>query len=540
VGHSQFWLSHELGYKKGLYSIDYDDATLDRLVKNKEITPELAKWVKENRSDTEGLVKEGLNVGRIAEALYAEKSHKAPFGLPIPAKYWFPGKFNKWVFEDVSRGVMTQAAVKELNRIKQVNPDWTDQKAKQYVAKQINISFGNLQRQGVLKSEAARDMANILLLAPQWTESMLQKEARGYAQGVKAVAGVATGKGLKTGTQLKLMATALGGMFVANQVINMAFQKKPTWENEEGHKWDAKLPGGQWLSPFSDQQEYYNDLAKYKAKGDSTLETGQRILENKLSPIARSEEAFRLGRDYNGTKLDDTDRITEAIKALVPTPLPMAGYFSPTPGQGARQGYSALGLKTEPEGKYHEKEIEKAVGEVKNFADLTFAERLTAEDKVKSSKPAMDDKTKLRVEERGEELAQKRAIAVRDSLDKSNKTWLESRGLSIPQYGRTIMFSKKETGKDHATAVQLTDDEMKYFSGLLKEYYNKALPIAKKDYDSLPDSATKKRYFSLFTSSVQKLARETMKEQMAGLSNSENESHSGNDKNKEFSILNTK
>jgi hypothetical protein len=316
-------------YNKGLSLLEYSTQDLANAVKAGEITPEMMKYATDNRSKADALIKAGLNVGRVQEALYSDVIRQLPLA----------GTFNKWVFEKLTRGAMMESAIAELGRRGSENIKG--------VVKDMNTYFGNLGRQGIFRSKTFQDLFRVIFLAPMWFESMARTELGSIKQIISAPF---TGRwdSLAKGT-----GTLLLGMFTATQIINIMFRGKPTWENEEDeHKTDAWIPGGAngfWISPFSLPMELTHDVIRYMEKGKGITDTASTILANKYSPLFRAISTAKTGRDYNDQKLSESDRWKTAGMNLLPVPLPVQPLIKKTPqGQVERQLLASAGIKAEP------------------------------------------------------------------------------------------------------------------------------------------------------------------------------------------------
>lgn len=328
------------GYEKGASLLEYHPSDLDNALKAGDITQAAHDYAKANYPKGRMLVNNGLNVGRVAESLYADAIHAIPLA----------GDFNKWVFEKETRGVMMESAIKEFDRLKAASPTMSDAAVAKKVSRDMNIYFGNLGRQGLFRSKTFQDLSRLIALAPSWFESMARTEAGAVGQAGKYIASA----GQKPlGSLAKGTGSLLFAMFAATQLTNMVTRHQPTWDNDEpGHKLDAWIPGGKagfWVSPFSLPMELTHDLIRYTAQGKSPLDTLSQIAANKMSPAMRAEEVLRTGRDYTGQKLPDGQRMKTAAANLLPMPLPLQplvkkGY----PGQVQRQLLASAGIKTEP------------------------------------------------------------------------------------------------------------------------------------------------------------------------------------------------
>jgi hypothetical protein len=349
------------GYGKGLSLLEYGDKDLDNALKNNDIDKESYDYAKENRGTANKLINSGLNVGRIQEGLDSEiyTSLLPKLGTAVSGKVGgkimgAPGTFNTWVFQKMTRGIMLEAGVKEHDRL--VEQGVSDSDATKQAVKFVNTYFGNLGRQGVFRSKTAQDISKIILLAPQWVESMARTEAGTVGQslkyGVQKLAQPVTGKepilgGLAKSTGAMLLATV-----AATQVANMLTRGKPTWENpEEDHKLDAWIPGGKegfWVTPYGLPMELTHDLIRYNEQGKSPLDIGRQMLSNKESPLARAAQVGVTGRDYTGQKLSDPSTLKNIGKNLLPLPLPVQALTGGRSGQLQRQLMASAGVKAEP------------------------------------------------------------------------------------------------------------------------------------------------------------------------------------------------
>ncbi len=478
-------------WKRGLSLLEYNDKTLADMVKTGEITQSVADWSKQNRPLAQLLQHNGLNVGRISENMYGNWIDKIP-GLGTKVV----GPYRKWVFEKLSRGAMLEASFYQFEKVKASNPTWSDTQVARKVARDINVNFGNIQRQGFLKNPSLRDIAQITLLAPQWIEAGLRRDIMGTAQLGKA----ATGQGL--GTLGKSVGVGiLAGVF-ANQLVNLITRGKPTWENEEkDHKLDAFIPdvsnllGGKkgegfWISPLPENMAQYSE---YRRQGKTPLETTSRMALNKLSPIARAGEIGFTGQDYSGRKLSDTERVKEATSALAPFPIPVSRLFSQTPGAAQRQLFSAGGIKLEP------------VGRKERLDFMTLNERLDKYKKDKVAKPPTYEG-----KERGAGTASvenvRRGKEIADELPKVDRNWLDSRNLLLSGYPNTIKYQ--------GVNLPLSETESEKFASIVKDEYSKALEVIKKRYDKIPSERGQTAFFSDVMDDARGKARERMEKEV--------------------------
>ncbi len=359
-------------YEKGLSLLEYSDRALTDAVNHNLVTSEMASWIRtpqpfEIGGKTVHMTprevaqlgqKNGLNVGRFADALYNEA--KGVVGT---------NRFTRWLFEKLTRGAMAETFLSEFGRVSKANPSMDATAVSRKVARDINVLFGNLQRQGIIKNPAIRDLMQMVFLAPQWVESLARREGRAVVQAGKAAVGVAAGKELHVGTVAKTVGTGLAAYVALTQLLNYLSRGHSTLENEEGeHKLDAFIPDptgesdGFWFSPLSVFGEITHDFIRYSHTEPTAGDVPQRIQENKLGPVGRSLSVLRSGEDPFGTKLPTTWlRVQEAGLALVPLPigakpliqtvgqkLGVEGVEAPKPGALTRQAAGSLGFKIEP------------------------------------------------------------------------------------------------------------------------------------------------------------------------------------------------
>lgn len=499
-------------YRKGYSLLEYDDPTLNRMVARGDIPASVRDWVRTNRGPAKLLLDNGLNVGRINDALYSDVVRKQlkVAGVDINV----PGRFNRWVFEKVTRGAMLEAGLTEFQRIQKANPTWTDRKVAAYVAKQINVFFGNVGRQGIFKSNTFRDILQIVMLAPQWVEGLVQTEARAYAQALKMPFGTETttttsgGTTIsrtkwspKVGTALKGTAVGLAAYFVGVQLLNMYFRHQPTWENKEkDHKLDAWIPDptgktpGFFLSPLSVAAEVTHDAMRY-SHGKDFLETSAQIAANKASPLSRSVITGVTGRDYRGQKILDTgfpeNRLKQAGKALLPLPLPVAGLTSDTPGANIRQAVGSLGLKIEPANKREE--------ETENLGRLSLSDRARAEKAQAKGKEVLPLQSRYAIAQSATDLTFKRDLELQKRLDPKINEFLQANNLQLRGYKPEITQLK--------TSLRLSEDEAKRFEDLVVQHYNEKLQMLMQR-----DNITQKRLDNNLEQARAKAVRDFKKE----------------------------
>lgn len=311
--------SKTIGYGRSLAMLKYADRDLAEAVKQGEITQPEADWAKANRESLQALVNNGLNVGRVADALYRDVVKHVPIISHV----------NELIFGKLSRAAITEVALHKLNQNRASFPELTEQQILRKSAKESNELIGNLGRQGLWKSQTFQDLARLVFLAPQWVEGMARTELRTGKQISDVPVDIIKGKGIRLGTTAKTMGVGLALHFAINQLINMASRGKPTWENEEpGHKLDAYIPDkmegstGFWMSPMGLYAELTHDAIRLHRREGNISDTVGDILNNKLAFAGRGAKVMLEGKTFYGKPLPtDMERVVEAGKAMLPTPL---------------------------------------------------------------------------------------------------------------------------------------------------------------------------------------------------------------------------
>ena len=352
-----------VGYGKGLAVLDYAPQDRARAVAAGKITQGEADWAAQHEATIERGLKAGLNAGKVGDNLLeAAKQHGLIERLPVVGKGLTA--VNDLIFHRLTRGAMTQAFAVAAKRNAARFPELSEAEIDRRSAREVNGFFGNLGNQGLLKSKTLQDAARLVAFAPNWTESQFTSEARGYAQAGQAVADAARGKGLRAGNIAQAMGGTVLASLVASQALNMFTRGKPTWKNQEdGHRWDAWIPGGPnrrgfWFSPLSIGAEYAHAMSKQMEDGHNVLDAAAHVASNKLSGPARGVKDLVSGEDYAGRPFNSTrERLTAAATDALPSPMPLSGTFqkdpkSPVgyslnrePGSLEKQGFAMAGLK---------------------------------------------------------------------------------------------------------------------------------------------------------------------------------------------------
>lgn len=382
----------KLGWRGGWSSLAMREADMDEAVRRGIITQRAADWSRERidvtppgatepvtanrRQILEMFQTAGLNVGRVQDALYKDLIERVSTVAGLPKQAWKAvahatfGRYNRFLFDKLTRGLMANSAVHEFERLHKARPDIPPDKLIRDIARDVNVVFGNLGRQGWLKAKWEQDLARMFFLAPQWVEGLIRKEATlaSRATQVSRLLG-RTGKEVPyMGTTGRSMGQGMLFMFGLTQLLNFITRGKATWQNEEkGHKWDAWIPGwdggeGFWLSPLAIYNEITHDLVRLTYSREKISDALSQIAGNKASPYVRAIEAFRTARSPTGRYLTSSGAVArEMAKQVFPIPLTfsktgqaighrLAPRLISAPGRGAvqRQAFATAGIKIEP------------------------------------------------------------------------------------------------------------------------------------------------------------------------------------------------
>lgn len=346
-------------YKEGVSILEHSEAELNKMAANGEIPKEALPDLLEKRKAVDMMTKAGLNVGSTSDNLHQELVRRIPV----------IGDVNKFIFDKFARGAMTESAVIEYNRQRAANPDLSETQVARNVAKDVNTLFGNLGRQGLLKSKTGQDLARLLVLAPQWNESLIRGEVGGLAQMGKSAVDAVTGRKLAMGLLGRQMVATTAALFAVNQIINQVTRGHPTWENPEegtGSKMSAWIPdgvgknsSGYFLNPMGVSAEIISHfLDGYERTGNSYEPVAQ-YFKNRASTATRPLLTFFTKTNYLGQKLKPTDVWKETAKSAIPAPISSeaavhairgisnGGNTEKFPGEFQKQVMSTMGLKTD-------------------------------------------------------------------------------------------------------------------------------------------------------------------------------------------------
>lgn len=412
-------------FRHGLALLEYSDADLGRAESAGEITAKEAGYARANRQRMQKLISHGLNIGKVADNLLDQAQTHLPFISTV----------NDWIFRKLSRGAMAQTALKFLDR-NLANKRLTPDEAYRQTAKEMNEYFGNLQNQGIFTSKTLQDVARVVFLAPNWTESQFRYEGRAYAQGIKSAVNGVRGKGFTVGNSARAFAVGFAALLAVNQFINYLTRKHSTFENpEEGHKLDAWIPGakrGFWFNPFEIAGEYAHAFHKYTSQNEHAVDAAAHIASNKLSPLARGVKEAVSGRDALGRHfLNNTDRFRSSLADALPSPLPLGAALEKDPRQ-------PLGYRLTRQPAAIEKQLLQSIG-----AKVTAAQSPRTQMFALASDFRAD---RGKVDAAGEYTELRRALdSDNDSAAKSEIQWLQQRGKSTEQIGHAMGIKKDGT-----------------------------------------------------------------------------------------------
>lgn len=350
-------------FARGVAMLDLSPAEFLRRVQSGDIPARYQKQLVQDKYHLDKTIAHGLNVGRIADSLHQEWVRAVP-GI---------GKFNKWVFEDVQRGAMAEIAMIEFNRQAKANPQWSEDQVAANVAREINTRFGNLGRQGWIKSQTGQDIAKLLFLAPQWNEGLVKSELQGAYNTASAAAKKVIGRQAAVGLLGRSLAAAGVALFAANQLINMYTRGHPTWKNPEkgmGAKISAWVPDligramghegpGFFLNPMSLPAEITHvALTAYERTHDWS-EAADDLLRGRASVFLRPILTWLTQRDNLGRPTRPGQRMGPILASANPMPLASPALINAArgiagggnreafPGQFQKQLMQSFGIRTD-------------------------------------------------------------------------------------------------------------------------------------------------------------------------------------------------
>lgn len=357
-------------YKKGILTLDYTPVEIRELIKHGELSEKQGNAVLEAKKDVDGLVKAGYNVGGIADALHTEWMQKVPL----------TGTFNRWLFHQFQRGAMAEVGQLEVGRYRRMHPEWTDQQVYREVAKDLNTRFGNLGRQGWIKSKTGQDLARMVALAPQWNEGLIRSEVGAVTGAVKGAVSSAKSGRLQFGVLPRAVGAMILGQFAANQAINLVTRGHPTWDNPEeglGAKLSAWVPDvvgggpGFFLHPLGLAAEISHLMETKLEKTGQFRQAILSFLGSRVSTVMRPAFTYITGKTGVGGKpIRPEDVNWETLKSAFPAPI---GGSALT--QAAKQ--LATGEKKEQFAGQYQKQIMSSMG-VKTDQAPSFEQRISS------------------------------------------------------------------------------------------------------------------------------------------------------------------
>lgn len=344
-------------YKRGVTLLDNTAQDIRTMAERGEIPKEWVKDLEADRALLDRALRQGLNVGHAVDNMYADWIRKIPL----------TGEFNKWLFNQFQRGAMSEVSLIEIKRqAKSLGRELTDDEVRK-IAKDLNVRFGNLGSQGIMKSRTAQDLGRLILLAPSWNESLIRSEI-GAVRDIGATgANMARGKAPPMGVLGRAAAAAIISQFAANQIINMVTRGIPTWKNPEedmGAKFSAWIPdvvggaSGFFLNPLTLPAEMTSYFIKsFERTGDVTKSLKE-FLSGRLQPVSRAGMTLFTREDESGAKLRTGGEVVKQMLAsAAPVPLSAGAMLragkqlftrqpeEQYPGQFQKQAAQTFGLK---------------------------------------------------------------------------------------------------------------------------------------------------------------------------------------------------
>ena len=383
-------MTQHFGFRSGLSVLDYAERDMPEAVRRGVIRQKDVDWAHEPVPYKDGTItrreliekfyrESGANLGKIQDALYKDiVTTLTPMSGPVRRLFHAAvdptaGRYNRFLFDKLTRGLMTESVVREYERQHAVltkrGTPFSEDRLMRDIASDINEFYGNLGRQGLLKARWQQDMARLFFLAPNWVEGLIRKELTFGARitGLSKLTGARTGL---TGLGATGMAIARGQLFMVllTQAVNLITRRQFTWQNqEEGHKFDAWIPSfgadgnGFWFSPLAMFMELSHDIFRLSETKPTVMDALTQIAGNKQSPLTRAAIILRTGQTPGGQQTTTSGgRLMSAAGALLPTPITFGRYGQmlghaiipriPAVPKGAieRQLFGTFSVKVEP------------------------------------------------------------------------------------------------------------------------------------------------------------------------------------------------
>jgi hypothetical protein len=307
-------------YKQGLILMDHSPQEITQMANAGEVPKAWLPKLLQNKTTLELLERNGMNSGRVADAMHQEWVRKIP-GI---------GQFNKFVFEKFQRGAMSEIGLLEFERQRSMYPELSDSQVARKVAKDVNTRFGNFGRQGILKSRTFQDLARMVILAPQWNEGLIKSELGAVSQVGSSIKDAIVNRRLASGMLARGTATMVLGQLAANQMINYFTRGKPTWENKEegpAAKLSAWIPdkiggsSGFFLNPTALAAETSHLFEKNLEKDPSWQKALASYGRSRLSATGRPIATFLTKSDGMGRPIKSGDLTKEVVKSAIPMPI---------------------------------------------------------------------------------------------------------------------------------------------------------------------------------------------------------------------------
>ena len=347
-------------YNEGRQLLDNSPAELAKMAGQGELDRAALPELLRKKANTDLMVQHGLQTGHVADNLHQEIVRKTPV----------LGDINKFIFEKFQRGAMTEAANMEFDRQTKMYPEMSREQVARKVAKEVNTLFGNLGRQGILKSRTAQDAARLMFLAPQWNEGLIRREIGAVGQMTGAVKDAVVNRRIAMGALGREMIANSVSIFIANQFINQMTRGKYTWENPEegaGAKLSAWIPdkvgqnsSGFFLNPLGISAEISHFFLKdYERTQGDKWDVAKDFLRSRASVGARPFVTWGTGENSLGQKIRPEDMTWEVAKSVAPVPIGGAslaaaarglvnhGNTEEFPGQFQKQLMASAGVKTD-------------------------------------------------------------------------------------------------------------------------------------------------------------------------------------------------
>jgi hypothetical protein len=277
----------------GWAALEFRESGIKEAVKNGVLSQKTADWLMEKipyRSGAESMTitrldaarklqEAGFNSGRLGDAIYDNLFQ------PTTALGKIGDKYNKFLFDKYSRGLMMKSALSEYERLSAKDPQKSSETIMRSVAKDLNSHYGAVGKQGLIKNQTYQDLLSIFFFAPRWFGGVVRRDmAIPYKM---LTSPVETLKGEESAA--RAVAQGMVGMFVLTQGINLISRGQPTWKNkEEEHRWDAYIGDGVFISPLSVFNELIGDYVRY---GETMPEPWKRLEQigiNKLSVFGKA------------------------------------------------------------------------------------------------------------------------------------------------------------------------------------------------------------------------------------------------------------